>query len=64
MSDPKFATGQQVQYRPYDRQDSKSGGLFEVLWQMPFEGHEYRYWIRNIAGIERIADELQLEIAV
>jgi hypothetical protein len=64
MSEPKFATGQQVHYRPHDRQDSKSGSLFEVLWRMPFEGHEYRYWIRNTAGIELIAGELQLEIAV
>lgn len=59
---PKFAAGQQVRYFPAITQDRKSGGVFEVVKQQPLESGDYQYRIRNQAGVERIASELQLEV--
>ena len=61
MPDPKFAAGQTVRYFPTVFQDRASGGLFEVVRQMPLEKEGYQYMIRSAAGVERIATELQLE---
>jgi hypothetical protein len=61
MSEPKFVVGNHVHYSPDITQDRKSGGRFEVVWQMPFEGVEHRYRIRNADGVERIAPEHQLD---